>query len=52
MHVEIQPSVSVLKLPSFICDQNQKVIFSAMEKPVFSKLKIENAFFYKSFHFY
>lgn len=53
VYAEVQPSVSILKLPSVTCGQNQKVMFSGMENPLVSKLKIENKFFFfKYFYFY
>lgn len=51
VYAEVQPSVLILKLTFVTCGQNQKVIFSAMENPLVSKLKIENTFFWSIFTF-
>lgn len=48
IQVEVKPSGLVRKLPLFICGPNKRVMFSAMEKLLSSKLKMEHKYF-KSF---
>lgn len=45
IQVEVKPSGLVLKLPFFICGPNKRVMFSAMEKLLSSKLKMEHKYF-------